>query len=165
MPSNRSTALLLGPLATLAFAASPVSAQSATGSASEASAHELSDTLRDPQVKATVAATVAILGEVMLDLPVGPLVEAMDEAVARVAEETGTAVPADRAVDPDATLRDVLGPDGDRLTTRLAERVPQAMDTAAGLSEAAEAMVPRLRDAAERLKRTLPARMPVLSRD
>lgn len=126
---------------------------------------ELADALRDPQTQATASATVAILGEVMLDLPVGPLVEAMDGAVDRVAEQAGTPAPPRPEIAPDASLRDMLGPQGDRLSVELAERVPQAMDAAAGVAGATERTAPVLQDLGERLKRALPVRLPFLRQD
>lgn len=164
MRAIRSIPLMFGPLAALGLAATPASAQE-SDEAEVVVAEDLSETLRDPQVQATATATVAILGEVLLDMPVGPLVEAMDEAVDKLARETGTETPPRKDVDPDATLRDMLGPDGDRVSVELAERVPQAMDAAAGMTGAIEAALPKLKEAAERMKRSLPARLPVLSRD
>lgn len=162
---------LVLPLAALAAFSTPAQAQEAVDGdtlATEApapSAEEFAEKLRDPALQSAMSATIAILGEVMLDAPVGSLVQAMDGALDRVAEEAGTAAPKRSDIAPDATLRDMLGPDGDRLTTELAERVPQAMNAAAGMSGAIERMVPVLQDMAERMKRALPARLPTLRRD
>ena len=92
MRAIRSIPLLFGTLAALGLAASPASAQESDETETTA-AEDLSETLRDPQVQATATATVAILGEVLLDMPVGPLVEAMDEAVDKIAREAGTEAP------------------------------------------------------------------------
>lgn len=151
-------------MAALSIAATPAAAQEAADADAPARqlppAEEFAEQLRDPQLQATVTATVAILGEVMLDMPVGPLVQAMDHAVDRMAEETGTDAPERTDISPGATLRDMIGPGGDRMTTELAERVPQAMDAAAGMSGAVARIIPVLQDMAEKMKRALPARLP-----
>ncbi len=149
-------------LAACALSTTPVIAQDADADSEAQTAGEFADALRDPQTQATVTAAVAILGEVMLDLPIGPLVSAMDEAVDRAAEQAGTSAPPRPELAPDASLRDMLGPQGDRLTVELAQRVPQAMDAAAGMAGAARQAVPVLQDLAERLKRALPAGLPVM---
>lgn len=153
------------PVALLAAANTPAMAQDAAPADEATDASDIAATLRDPQVQATATATAAILGEVLLDLPVGPLVQAMDEAVDRLAEETGTEAPARTEVAPDATLRDMLGPKGDKVATELATRVPQAMDAAADMAGAVEEMRPALEELGERMKRALPARLPVPRRD
>lgn len=161
---------LFGPLAALSLTVTPAAAQAASendkAATREADAADgIAETLRNPQIQATAAATVAILGEVMLDMPIGPLVQALDEVIDRAAANTGTQAPERSDIASDATVRDLAGPAGDRLAVELAERVPQAMDAAAGMSSAAQRMVPVLQEAAGRIRRSLPTRLPTLQRD
>ena len=95
----------------------------------------LSDTLSDPAMQAQAALMARAMSGVVLEMPVGPL--------ARAAAEIAGDDP--DAIDPDMTLRELGGRDADDLPQYLQERVPEMMDRLAGMSGAAEAMVPHLR--------------------
>ena len=101
----------------------------------------LSQQLRDPAMQDGLAATVAVLGEILLDLPLAPIMEPMAEATGR---DPGT-------VDPDLTLRK-MRPDAGELPTRAARELPRAMDTMAAMAGGIEAMRPALQDLAGRLE-------------
>ncbi|WP_338447168.1 hypothetical protein V5F89_05105 [Pelagerythrobacter marensis] len=101
----------------------------------------LSQQLRDPAMQDGLAATVAVLGEILLDLPLAPIVEPMAEAAGRD--------PGD--VDPDLTLRKMRPEAGD-LPARAAEELPRAMDRMAAMAGGIEAMAPALRDLAGQLE-------------
>lgn len=160
---------LAPPFVALALIGTPALAQDAAPTDDSATAPvESSDvvsTLRDPQVQATATAAAAILGELLLDVPVGPLVAVMDDTVDRLADEAGTQPPARTEVAPDATLRDLVGPQGDRMATELATRVPQAMEAAAEVAVAVEKAKPALGKLAAKMKRALPANFPSFPRD
>ena len=87
----------------------------------------LSDTLSDPAMQAQAALMARAMSGVVLEMP------------AEIAGDDPD------AIDPDMTLRELGGRDADDLPQYLQERVPEMMDRLAGMSGAAEAMVPQLR--------------------
>ena len=98
----------------------------------------LSSRLSDPAMQDQLASTVAVLGEIMLDLPLAPIVEP-------IARATGSG-----SVDPDMTLRR-MNPGASEATARAARELPRAMDAMASMAGSIEAMRPALRDMADRL--------------
>lgn len=104
----------------------------------------LSQQLRDPAMQESLAATVAVLGEVLLDLPLAPIVEPMAEAAGRD--------PA--SVDPDLTLRK-MRPDAGEIPARAAQELPRALDRAAAMAGTVETVRPILADMAGRLMEAL----------
>ncbi len=109
----------------------------------------LSDSLSDPVRQQQLADTLAVLTEVLLDLPLAPLVEPLAEATADIAGEKP------RPVDPDMTLRR-MAPGAGRLSGEIQDKLPRAMDAMARLSESFSVMLPALREMGERMKDALP---------
>lgn len=109
----------------------------------------LSDSLSDPVRQQQLADTLAVLTEVLLDLPLAPLVEPLAEATADIAGEEP------RPVDPDMTLRR-MAPGAGRLSGEIQDKLPRAMDAMARLSESFSVMLPALREMGERMKDALP---------
>lgn len=106
----------------------------------------VAERLNDPLVQDTLASSIAIMGRVLMDMNVAPMMEAMAKA-------TGD----DPAyVDPDTTVGDLAGPDARYMPEEMAERVPQVMGAMAGMAEGMEDMVPALRDMAEQVRRSIP---------
>ena len=99
----------------------------------------LSRSLSDPAMQDQLASTVAVLGEIMLDLPLAPIIEP-------IARATGSG-----SVDPDLTLRR-MNPGASEATARAARELPRAMDAMASMAGSIEAMRPALRDMADRLR-------------
>lgn len=126
---------------TLLAAPAPLLAQD-----SEAAAAELADRLSDPAEQERMATTLATLSEVLLSMPIAPLAEAIEEA-------TGDEIP---AVEPGTTLRSLAGPKADRIAPEIERNVPRVMGSMAGMAEGFRAMMPALRDMAERMQRALP---------
>lgn len=102
---------------------------------------ELAEKLNDPALQQTLSSSVAVLGEILLDLPLAPLAE----AAAKMAGED------DAGVDPDMTLRNLAGPDADRVPAELAANLPRIMGAAAGALEGAQEITPLLRDLARQI--------------
>lgn len=102
---------------------------------------ELAERLSDPATQDAMASTVRALSEVLLDMPLAPMME----AAAEMAGED----PAD--VDPDATLR-TLSPEAERVPDEISEKLPQMMGMMAGMARGMEAMLPALREMAERME-------------
>lgn len=120
---------------------------------SETPLESLSQRLSDPRTQNEVAATVAVLSEILLDMPLAPLIEPLAKATADAAD-----VPR-RPVDPDLTLRRMSPRAGD-VTARVARELPRAMDRMADASDGLAALLPVLRDAVrtleDRVESTLP---------
>lgn len=101
----------------------------------------LSQRLADPAVQNELATTVAVLGEILLDMPLAPIVEPMAEIAGR---DPGS-------VDPDLTLRK-MNPEASDVPARIAQGLPRAMGAMASMAGSLEAMRPALREMAERLE-------------
>ena len=112
---------------------------------SETPLESLSQRLSDPRTQSEMAATVAVLSEILLDMPLAPLIEPLAKATADAAD-----VPR-RPVDPDLTLRRMSPRAGD-VTARVARELPRAMDRMADASDGIAALLPVLRDAVRTLE-------------
>lgn len=102
---------------------------------------EVERTLGDPAMQEAVAEGMAAASEALLDVPLAPLAK----AVARAAGED----PED--VDPDMTLRST-SPGAQDVPARVREELPRVMGTMAGMAGGMGAMVPALREMAERMR-------------
>ncbi|GGD64335.1 hypothetical protein GRI62_12050 [Erythrobacter arachoides] len=100
----------------------------------------------DPVVQEQAGLMAAMLVGALMEMRVGPLAEAM-------AEMTGGEGP---AVDPDARVADLLGPDAADAPVRVAEQVPQMMGAMAAMAGAFGDMLPQMRAMGERMRRELP---------
>lgn len=128
------------PLAALALA-SPAQARA------EREMAPLIETLSDPDRQAAMAQTLSALSEMLLDLPLAPMARAAAKAAGQDPE----------AIDPQMTLRR-MSPEAERLPKELSTRVPQMMGAMAGMAEGMEAMLPALRQMAERMEQSFPRR-------
>ena len=119
----------------------------------EAALGGLAERLSDPATQDEIAATVSVLSEILLDLPLAPLIEPLAEATADVAD-----LPR-RPVDPDLTLRR-MSPRAGEVAQRMARDLPRTMDRMADASDGIAALIPALRDAflqiEERVEGSLP---------
>ena len=116
--------------------------------AGDPDAPRLAERLEDPLVQDTVASSIAIMGRVLMDLNVAPMMRAMAQA-----RGDNPAY-----VDPDTTVGDIAGPDARYAPEEMAQRVPEVMGSMAGMAAGLEEMVPALRYMAEQVRRSLPAR-------
>lgn len=135
---------LLALSAALAAAAAPFPALAAQ----EPDSPRIAEQLGDPLVQDTLASSIAIMGRVLMDMNVAPMMQALAKA-------TGDDP---RYVDPDTTVGDLAGPDARYLPEDMAMRVPEVMGAMAGMAEGMEEMVPALRDMAEQFRRSIPSR-------
>lgn len=106
---------------------------------------DLTDKLSDPERQREVALMARAISEVLLDLPVAPLMEAMGQI-------TGEEAP---MVEPGTTLRS-LAPQAGRVPEEIERNLPRAMDAVSAMAGAAEIMLPQLRELAQRLEETIP---------
>ena len=109
----------------------------------------LAEELQDPDKQREMAMMLRTVSDVLLDLPLAPLMEAVND----VAKEAGdTAV---SKVDPDATLRQ-LAPQTNVITDQIEENLPRALDAMGSMVKAFDAMMPTLQHMAERMKDAVP---------
>ena len=106
---------------------------------------DLGEQMRDPAYQRDMALMLQAMTEVLLDMPVAPLAQAVAEMVG---EET-------RDIDPDLTLRRMV-PQADRAGEEVARVVPRAMQAAGSMAEGLAAMTPLLRDMAARMRAIAP---------
>ncbi len=95
----------------------------------------LVERLEDPAEQEKLASMLGAMGEIVLALPVGQMVGPMAEA-------TGKAP----SIAPDATVRDLAGPDAEALPGQIEDKVPQMMGMMASLIEGMDAMRPMLKE-------------------
>ena len=106
---------------------------------------DLTDKLSDPERQREVALMARAMSEVLLGLPVAPLMEAMGQIA-------GEEPP---MVEPGTTLRS-LAPQAGRVPEEIERNLPRAMDAVSAMAGAAEIMLPQLRELAQRLEETMP---------
>lgn len=90
--------------------------------------------LEDPDKQKDMADMIGAMGEALMGMPVGPMMEAMAKASGQEAPN----------VDRDATVAELAGPGAENLPREMSERVPQMMGMMAGMAEGLEAMLPML---------------------
>lgn len=98
--------------------------------------------MSDPEMQEQASLMAAMLVGALLEMPVGELADSV--AVMAGEEESD--------IDPDARVRDMLGPDAANAPEIVAERLPQMMQGMAGMAGALEAMMPQLREMAVRMR-------------
>ena len=103
-----------------------------------------SDRMSDPEYQRETALMVSTVSEVLLDLPLAPILSPLVEAVDPDAEP----------IDPRTTLRS-MAPDAGIVSEELEERLPQAMSGLAALSEGLAASLPAMRETLGRLSEAL----------
>ncbi|NCP24980.1 MAG: hypothetical protein GW854_12660 [Erythrobacter sp.] len=119
----------------------------------EAALDGLAERLSDPATQDEIAATVSVLSEILLDLPLAPLIEPLADATADVAD-----LPR-RPVDPDLTLRR-MSPRAGEVAQRVARDLPRTMDRMADASDGIAALIPALRDAFRQIEERVEGSLP-----
>lgn len=131
--------ILASPLLALA---APAMAQADT----EADLDHMARTMGDPVRQEALARATGAMAEVLLDMPLAPIIGPIAEAAG---EDP-------RNIDPDATLRK-MSPGAGEVPRQIERQLPRAMGAMAGMSGALAGMIPQLREAAERMRDALPA--------
>ena len=106
---------------------------------------EMAERMRDPEKQRQMALMLRTMSEVLLDMPLAPLMNSVGEIAGEDAPR----------VDPDATLRSVA-PEADRVPEEIEKNLPRALDTMGSMADAFEQMMPALDQMAERLKDAAP---------
>ena len=125
------------------------SAAVAPSETGDQSLDRLAETLADPARQQELASTLAVLSEVLLDLPLAPLVEPLAKAAGdAVGEEP-------EPVDPEMTLRR-MAPQAGEIGRTIENRLPGAMNGMASMAKGLSSMLPALEQMRERMKDALP---------
>lgn len=132
---------LLGALAAAGMPA-PVLAQDG-----DASLERMQERLSDPAQQQQIASTLGALSEILLSMPIAPMIEAVEEATGEELAPVG----------PDTTLRSLAGPRADTLSRDIEQHVPRAMEAMAGMTRGMQAMLPALREMADRMRAAIPS--------
>lgn len=106
----------------------------------------MTEALGDPARQQAMARAMGAMAEVLLDLPLAPIIAPLAEAAG---EDP-------RRIDPDATLRK-MSPGANDVPRQIERQLPRAMGAMAGMSSAFADLLPQLREAAERMRDALPA--------
>lgn len=129
----------------LAVLAVPVSA-SEPAYETGAELDRIARTMGDPVRQEAMARALGTMAEVILDLPLAPILGPLAEAAG---EDP-------RSVDPDTTLRKV-SPGAGEVPRQIERQLPRAMGAMAGMSGAFADLIPQLREVADRLREAMPA--------
>ena len=121
----------------------------AVASETEADLDRMARAMGDPARQQALARGLGAMAEVLLDMPLAPIVGPLAEAAG---EDP-------RRIDPDATLRKI-SPAAGEAPRQIERQLPRAMGAMAGMSGALAGMLPQLREAAERMRDALPAELP-----
>ena len=106
---------------------------------------EMAERMRDPENQRQMALMLRTMSEVLLDMPLAPLMNSVGEIAGEDAPR----------VDPDATLRSVA-PEADRVPEEIEKNLPRALDTMGSMADAFEQTMPALEQMAERLRDAAP---------
>ena len=128
-------------VATVVLAALAVPVPALAQDRTEQDAARIAETLRDPALQESMARGMAAASEALLDVPLAPLARAVAEAAG---EDP-------RDIDPGMTLRHV-SPEASDLPAEIHDKLPRAMGAMAGMAGGFSAMIPALREMAERMK-------------
>lgn len=123
----------------------PAFAQDAKAADESRPMSEMSERLSDPATQQQMAMMVRALSEILLDMPLAPMMEAMSEVAGEDAP----------AVDPDTTLRS-MAPASDRVPEEIERNLPRAMEAMGKMADGLDKMTPAMRRMAERMKEALP---------
>lgn len=142
-----------------ALAAAPLLAAAAPSFAQDIYLHEppladesldrMGDVLSDPVRQQELATSLAVVTEILLDLPLAPILDPLAQAAGQA---TGEPV---RRIDPDTTLRRIA-PDAGRVSTEIQDKLPSTMQGIGAMSGAVSRMMPALRDMAAQLRAAIP---------
>ena len=139
---------LIAALATTAMLA-PVSlsAREPDQKQEQGGAAEVADCLHDPATQIAVTAMLATLSKSLLDLRVGDLARSAGDA----AGDSNL-----RRIPPETRLRDLAGPDAERMERSIARGTPRMMGAMGNMADALDDMMPQLRAMARQMKTTIP---------
>lgn len=116
------------------------------GPGPDADLDTMARTMGDPVRQQAMARAVGAVTDVLLDIPLAPILGPIAEAAG---EDP-------RDIDRDATLRKMSPAAGD-VSRQVERQLPRAMGAMAGMSGALAGMLPQLREAVDRMRDAIPA--------
>ena len=122
--------------------------------AKESEAARIADRLNDPATQYAVAGMISAMSKAVLDIQVGPFLEAMEGMKEGMGKGTGGAPVPD--LGPDATVADLTGTRHADVREKVVENVPRMMAAMGTMAGSLEAMMPQLRAMAEQMKAAVP---------
>ncbi len=99
-------------------------------------ADALTDRIGDPEVQAGIAAAIEQAADAMMNMPIGPMAEAIERA------RPGTV---SRDIHSDSTIADIAGQDSRDLPRELGERSRETMGMMSSFARALAAMMPEFK--------------------
>ena len=105
--------------------------------------------LSDPAFQTSITTALAAMSEAMMGMKMAPFAKAMESMGDKDTP---------RDIDPDATLGDMMSPEGRAMPQEMAKRVPQMMTGMAGMASAMQQMLPQLETIGREMKRSVPRR-------
>lgn len=129
----------------LAAALLPLAAPAAAQDV-EADLDTMARAMGDPARQEALAQALGTMAEVILDLPLAPIIGPLAEAAGEDPHD----------IDPDTTLRNI-SPGASNVPRQIERQLPRAMGAMAGMSGAFAHLLPQLREAAERMREAMPS--------
>jgi hypothetical protein len=114
--------------------------------AQQAAMAEATKTLQDPEFQEQAAQMTSMMMRALLDIPVGPMADAMNRATGGKMKQPA---------DPTATLRE-MAPKADMIPDQVEDKMPMMLQAMGGMAEGMQAMMPAMREMAERMKTAFP---------
>jgi hypothetical protein len=107
---------------------------------------DIAGRLADPGTQAAVTVALTALSQALLDFRI----DAIRRVMASAGDDAAASLP------PDARLRDLAGPEADKVPGEIGRGVPQVMGEAAGMVGALQDMLPELKASIDRMKAAIP---------
>jgi hypothetical protein len=109
--------------------------------------------LNDPAMQQSISGALAMMMQAMMGMKMGPMAKAM-EGMGKSMGDKDAAM----NIDPDATLGDMIGPEGRDMPREMSAKVPAMMSGMAGMAGAMQQMLPQLEAMGKQLQKSFPRR-------
>jgi hypothetical protein len=113
------------------------------------------DALSNPALQQGIAGAMAAMMQAMMGIKMGPMARAMEGMGKSMGDSD-----AGMDMDPDATLGDMMGPEGRDMPQELSAKVPAMMSGMAGMAGAMQQMLPQLEAMGKQLRKSIPRKFP-----
>lgn len=112
--------------------------------------------LEDPEFQHGMASALGTMMRALMGMKMAPFAQAMNQ----MKHATGDTSEPDEAIDPEATIGDMVGEEGRRAPEEIADKLPGMMSAMAGMAGAMEQMRPELEKMGKEMARRLPRDLP-----
>lgn len=113
------------------------------------------DALNNPALQQGISSAMAMMMQAMMGIKLGPMARAMEGMGKSMGDPD-----AGMDIDPDATLGDMMGPEGRDMPQELSAKVPAMMSGMAGMAGAMQQMLPQIEAMGKQLRKSLPRNIP-----